>query len=206
MAEIKIEKKPPIWPWILLGLIILVLLYFLLFRTDDDVADTMDDDIEMTTPVESETVDDEAMMLSETADSKIRAYQTYIDDESNMGLEHKYSHSALTKLIDATQAVANTLNVDINADLGEARSKADHITKDTYDVDHADKIKAAGNSIVKALKTIQSQKFPDLNDSINELQEALNALAPGTKTLEQKTAMKNFYEQAEELLINMKKN
>lgn len=206
MAEIKIKKKSPIWPWILLGLVILVLLYFLFVQNDDDVADTMDDDIEMTTPAENDTVDDEAMMLSETADSEISAYQTYIADEANMGLEHKYSHSALTKLIDATQAVANTLNVDISADLGEARSKANHITKDTYDVDHANKIKAAGNSIVKALRTIQTQKFPGLNESCNELQESLNALSPETKTLEQKTAMKNFYEQAAELLTKMKNN
>lgn len=33
MAEIKIEKKNPIWPWILVGVIILALiLYFFVFK------------------------------------------------------------------------------------------------------------------------------------------------------------------------------
>ena len=31
MAEIGIEKKKPIWPWIILVLVILVILYFLFF-------------------------------------------------------------------------------------------------------------------------------------------------------------------------------
>lgn len=46
MAEIKIEKKKPVWPWILLGLIILgVILYFLLADNDDSM-DDMEDDVE----------------------------------------------------------------------------------------------------------------------------------------------------------------
>lgn len=32
MAEIKVEKKAPIWPWIIAAIIIGVLLYFLFFR------------------------------------------------------------------------------------------------------------------------------------------------------------------------------
>lgn len=45
MAEIKIEKKKPVWPWILLGLIILgVILYFLLADERTDDIDDMDDD------------------------------------------------------------------------------------------------------------------------------------------------------------------
>ncbi len=43
MAEIKIEKKKPIWPWIILVLVILALLYFLVFADDDDDKDDMDD-------------------------------------------------------------------------------------------------------------------------------------------------------------------
>jgi hypothetical protein len=35
MAEIKIEKKKPVWPWILAGLLIAALLYFLLLSTTE---------------------------------------------------------------------------------------------------------------------------------------------------------------------------
>ena len=35
MAEIKIEKKKPVWPWIVVGLIIAALLYFLLLSNTE---------------------------------------------------------------------------------------------------------------------------------------------------------------------------
>jgi hypothetical protein len=36
MTEIKIEKKKPVWPWILLLLAIAALVYFLVFRETED--------------------------------------------------------------------------------------------------------------------------------------------------------------------------
>ncbi|WP_165571365.1 hypothetical protein [Flavobacterium reichenbachii] len=35
MAEIKIEKKKPIWPWIVAVLLIAALVYFVFFRNND---------------------------------------------------------------------------------------------------------------------------------------------------------------------------
>ena len=35
MAEIKIVKKKPVWPWIAAGLIIAALLYFILLSTTE---------------------------------------------------------------------------------------------------------------------------------------------------------------------------
>ena len=36
MAEIRIEKKKPVWPWILVGLIILAVIFFVVFASEDD--------------------------------------------------------------------------------------------------------------------------------------------------------------------------
>ncbi len=49
MAEIKIEKKRPVWPWILLILGIAALIYFLVFRDEDGELIEQDDrnDIEV---------------------------------------------------------------------------------------------------------------------------------------------------------------
>ena len=52
MAEIDIEKKKPIWPWILLVLIILAILYFLVFDNEDE--EVMDE-------VDTEQIDDGVM-------------------------------------------------------------------------------------------------------------------------------------------------
>lgn len=50
MAEIKIEKKKPIWPWILLFLGVLALIYFLVIKdTENDPLDENRDTIEIET-------------------------------------------------------------------------------------------------------------------------------------------------------------
>lgn len=202
MAEIEIVKKKPIWPWVLLGIIILAILYFLFFRDGDVVSDDgTDDTIEMTT---ENTVDNEALMLSETAASKIADYTTYVDKDPDMGIDHDYANTSLNKLIDAVEALANTLDVDIKADLETARSNAASITTDPYALDHADKIKNAGGIITRALKTVQTEKFPDMDQRSSDLQNALDAMAPETQTLEQKATMKTFFQQAGELLTQMK--
>ena len=200
MAEIKIEKKKSIWLWILGILAILAILYFVFLRNDDNaINDMKSDNIEMVTvDVENDT------MLSEQAVSAIIAYETYISKEPEMGLEHEFSHAALDKLIEATEAVAGSLNVDIKADIDAARTDADFITKDVSNLNHADKIKDAGTIITRALKNVQTEKFPDMVEGLADLQQSVNAIAPGTETLEQKAAVKNFFKEAALLLTQMK--
>jgi hypothetical protein len=37
MAEIKIEKKKPVWPWVLVGIIVVgLIIYFLVYNTDQE--------------------------------------------------------------------------------------------------------------------------------------------------------------------------
>lgn len=50
MAEIKIEKKKPVWPWVLLILGLAVLVYFLFFR-DKETENEIIDEVEETTSV-----------------------------------------------------------------------------------------------------------------------------------------------------------
>lgn len=47
MAEIKIEKKKPVWPWILVGLIILAVIVFVVFASEDDDEFNNDDTEEL---------------------------------------------------------------------------------------------------------------------------------------------------------------
>ena len=43
MAEIKIEKKKPVWPWILLLLGLIALVYFLFFRDREAERDVIEE-------------------------------------------------------------------------------------------------------------------------------------------------------------------
>ncbi len=205
MAEIKIEKKSPIWPWILLGLLVLAgILYLVLDENDDDdmdddatteqmVADDMEDD-------RQDDVDTKTMTSYDTALAK---YSDYIGNTAKMGIDHEYSNGALMLLIDAVAAKADVLDIDIDADLAQARENATAITTDPYEVNHADLIKNSGKIITRALTTLQTAKYPNLTSEVSKVEESVMAITKEEHTLDQKGDVNRFYKSAEDLLIKM---
>ena len=68
MTEIKVEKKTPIWPWILAALIIAALIYFLT-REDEE---TNHDEVE---------VEETSMLQEADHDATIATYEFVISKE-----------------------------------------------------------------------------------------------------------------------------
>lgn len=211
MAEIKIEKKKPVWPWILLALIILALILYFAFADGTDDDDGMDDDFntEQVEDVDSnstgynnetEYADDTETMAFGTM---LTQYSNYIDD-GKMGIDHEYSNGALIYLLKAIEAKANDLNVDVSADINQARAYSEEVLEDPYEMDHADLIKKSGKIVVNALQNLQRSKFPDLADEVAEVDQAVEEISKSTQTLNQKDTVNAFYESAETVLSNMK--
>lgn len=209
MAEIKIEKKKPIWPWIILALIILALLYFFVFANDDDVTDDVDDNTEQVVWDEDSTTtdwDDDTTTnwdndsLSMTG---VAGYMAYIDNDAKMGVDHEYTNNALMKLIEAVEAKASEVNYDVTADMQAARKDAEKITNDPTAVNHAGTIKDAGNKIATALSKMQKDKFPNLTSDVEEVKKAVENINPDTQTLNQKDQINEFFEEAGEVLEKM---
>ncbi len=213
MAEIKIEKKQPIWPWIIGILIVLAIIYFVWANNDDDYEaddalvnnDTISQ-IDESAVYNDNDVDTTSMYNgtygTDVKEPAVADYFTYIDN-GKMGIDHEYTNGALTHLISATEAEANKLNVDISANLDKARENASFIEKDPQSLKHADKIKNASMEISIALKTIQEQKFPNLSSEADAVKSAANDINPGTPTLEQKEDAKDFFDKAGRLLQKM---
>lgn len=206
MAEIEIEKKKPIWPWIVGLLILAAIIYFLFFMNKDD-NDRIDDGA---TTSETEQVSEEnnADMEDTAAYSNIAEvedYTNYIGD-SKMGVDHEYTHGALVKLIAATRATAEAVEVNVDSDLTLAKEKTEEITKDPSKLTHANKIKESGQIISRALRTIQTDKFPDLQSEYDEVETAISKIEPDKQTLEQKDAVKAFFSEAEQLLTSINNN
>lgn len=204
MAEIKIEKKKTIWPWILLALLLLAGVLYFVFA-DSDVEEYEDDTI---TIEEVGDVDAIAVVPANSEaiaayDETLTAYTQYIGNTEKMGIDHVYSNNALEYLIEAVEAKAAVLNIDIEADLEKARKNANAITNDPYDVNHADLIKNTGMILVSALKTIQMKSFPSLDDELAAVNDAVMAINKETHTLDQKDDVNTFYKAAESLLIKM---
>ncbi len=219
MAEINIEKKKsPIWPWILLALIAAAIILFLLFSEDDDLDDG-DMTVQETEQIEEMDTDDGSVTDYQSNDSDTvdrnrsasmeqgatRDYLAYIDKNVDMGLDHVYSSTAMEKLIAATRQQAEMHGVNVDADLKQAKEYAMDIKEDPMDTTHADKIKKAATSVGKAMGTIQKAKFPDLASNHTSFMAEINAIQPGTLTLDQKQDVKTMFNDAADLLTKMNK-
>ncbi|MUP46287.1 hypothetical protein E0K83_11090 [Gramella sp. BOM4] len=201
MAEIEIEKKKTIWPWILLVLLIVAAIIWWIVADDSDEMEATE---EITT---EEVMEEETYESSDTDETtvmtSIQEYSNYIDNPE-MGMDHEYANGALLELIDATRTVAENNKVNINAELEEAQEKAEMIAEDPLDLTHAERIKSSGEIIAQALQTLQTEKFPGLEQEYSAVEEALAQIEAEEPTLDQKEAVKSFFDNAEELLIAMK--
>ncbi len=195
MAEIKIEKKKPVWPWILAAIIVAAILYFVFQDNDDDNQLVTTEQVEDTTSYETTGLTDEI--------NEDRAYIAYIEDPQ-MGLDHDYTNGAINRLIAAVEAKANDVNVNLDADLNQAKENARAITNDPKSLEHADMIKEAGQNITRAMKTLQTQKFPNSGTEISEVEAALQNIKTKQPTLDQKDAVKNFFSKAGVALTSMR--
>ncbi|MHA6280730.1 hypothetical protein ACXYMT_11165 [Salinimicrobium sp. CAU 1759] len=215
MAEIKIEKKKPIWPWIILVLVILAILYFLVFADDDgDIDDVETEQVEETAWEE----DDETTTWDEQTDTTgwetdgdtlsatgqgVSGYLAYIADNNKMGIDHEYTNNAIIHLMNAVQAKANEMNYDISADMQSVRQDARQIEKDPMALTHADKIKAAGTKLANIMEKMQKKGYPNLSSDVNEVKTAAQNINSTTPTLEQKDQIKKYFDEAGDLLRKM---
>lgn len=195
MAEIKIEQKKPIWPWLLVGLVIVALLvYFLVFR---DKGENIEGD--------SITYTNESDLLGvKENNGTVAAYVDFVENsKEKMSLDHDYTNDALLKLIEATDAIAIEVGYDVQADLEKVREYANRITKDPFETTHADNIREADEILTNVLQNLQKAKYPSLADEVSALKSALESIKPGVLTLEQKDAVKNYFAKAADLLQKM---
>ncbi|MDT0651592.1 hypothetical protein [Autumnicola edwardsiae] len=206
MAEIKVEKKKPIWPWIIAGLIVLAILYFLFFANGDDNEITDEDNQEQvvdTTYQENNSTARYEDNRSDTLTGGISGFLSYVGDKSKMGIDHEYTNNALIYLMNAVQVKANDLNVNIDTDMQQIRQQAEAITNDPMATNHADKIKNAGSDLADVIEKLQQENFPDLSQDVQEVKTAVEDIDPSVLTLEQKDKVNKFFDEAGDVLEKM---
>jgi hypothetical protein len=199
MAEIKIEQKKPMWPWLLVGLIIVgLLVYFLVFRDNGENTEAVAEPDSITNKNESD------LLGIKENNNTVAAYVDFVENnQEKMSLDHEYTNEALVKLIDATDAMANQIGYDVQADLEKARDFAKMITKDSFETTHADNVRKADDMVTNVLQDIQKAKYPELTNEVTALKSASESIKPGVLTLDQKDAIKNYFAKAADLLQKM---
>lgn len=206
MAEINIEKKKPVWPWILLGLVILGVILFFVFA-DDDNDDLLEEENteQVITPMETEddleTENWEEDNLS--GDESVSNYLDHIGDTERMGIDHEYSSEALILLINALENRAKEANINADVDIEELKNNVRGIKEDPQNLTHANAINNVGTKIVNLMEKMQMEKFPDISQDVQEARTALQNIQPSIPTLDQKDAVNSFYKEAGDVLQKM---
>jgi hypothetical protein len=77
------------------------------------------------------------------------------------------------------------------------------ITTDPFETTHADNIRKADDILADVLQNIQTANYPGLADEAAALKSASESIKPGVLALEQKNAVKDYFEKAADLLQKM---
>ncbi len=136
--------------------------------------------------------------------STVAAYINFVETGKNkMSLDHEYTNETLSKLIEATNAMAGEVGYEVQADLEKVREYAEMIEKDSFVTTHADSIRKADDILTNVLQNIQKAKYPGLINEVAELKIASESIKPGVLTLDQKDEVKTFFSKAADLLYKM---
>ncbi len=211
MANIRIEEKKggtAIWPWIV-GLLVLGLVIWGITELFDEADEPgieevgiVDNDREVAETAVVNT-DDSAYRNS------VAAYMDYTADmQGEMGLDHEFSHRALTLLANASASLAEYKEQDGNSDArtkaAKVRQLADEITRDPTATDHADKIRAAALMITDILENVDRDSYAgNERAQLTQLRKQAKDINAQTLTLNQKEDVRDFFATARNILAKM---
>lgn len=221
MAEIKIEKKKPIWPWILLVLIILLAAFLYFMYGDqidddndmDDVETEMNDDYDDNEYDENEGAEDtisyEDSLNMENSNRAVQAYTMSVQDTTRLGSDQVSTKSALMNLTRAVEAKAMQFNMNNSETLmmlKEDVRKADSTMSATNQGIDTKLFKSVGMNVMAVMDTIQKVQFPDLMNDVSDVQTALNKISPQQTLAKQTQAVNSFFRESNEVLNGMNTN
>ena len=195
MAEIKIERKKPIIPW-LLGLLLLLAIgagvYFAFYysnNAEEKATEAVADEVPSNEILPEESTETNSLPTA------VNDFILFANEESpyqngEMEIHHKYTSDAIRKMSKALVAIADKKGMSDQMNIQELSKKlnadADQIQKNWKSTDHADYIKQAFLQVSGAVNQLS-------DGSINEnLKKEANDIDVNKLTLDQKEAVKDF--------------
>jgi hypothetical protein len=147
--------------------------------------------IQAVTEPEPITITNETDLLGIKENNDIvAAYVNFVENnKEKMSLDHAYTNEALSKLIEATNAIANEVGYDVQI---EKAKEYKMISSDPFETTHADNIRKADAILTNVLQNIQKAKYPGLTDEVVAL-KVTESIKLGILALEQKDAVKNYF-------------
>lgn len=198
MTEIRVERRPPIWPWIV-GVLALAAVAWLLIGA---FADRPPDEPTLAgRPVEG-TAEDANQPAATTgrAPSAIQEYAAFAGadapDRVSPGQNHEYTAEGIRRLTAALEAHVNTNGDGESRERFERfRQRADRLQQDPQSAEHAATVRDVFTS---ALEVLESTNVPQ--DDTSRLRETATAISPDRPLLDQIDRVRQFFRQSSETL------
>jgi len=211
MAEIKIEKKSPIWPWILLAIaLIAVVVYFVYGKEDTSVYDDDMNNEAIDTISNNDSYNDEYQSTAPYIDSTraVVEFENSIIDSTRIGVDSSYTKTAITNLAKVVAMKADELNVKPSIALDNLKFLSDQSSEtiDTEIPKEADvynDFQKVSKDIVTVLESIQTENYPSLKKEVLELKQTSSKIDTNIATKEQQTTIQNFFSKAKEVVNSM---
>jgi hypothetical protein len=192
MAEIKIERKRRLIPWLLSLLLLLSIIggVYLAFQVGDKEAEVIASEIPENRILPEETTTEANTLPAEVNDFILFANEENPYQNGEMKIHHQYTSDAIRKMADAIVVIADQKGMADQMNVQDLRTKlnadADKIQKNWKETDHADHIKQAFLQISGAINQLA-------DGSINEsLKKEANDIDANKLTLDQKPDVKEF--------------
>ncbi|MDT0643862.1 hypothetical protein RM553_13570 [Zunongwangia sp. F363] len=195
MAEIHVEKKKPVWPWVLLIIIIILALLYFFVWADNDVDDdvTEEDNIEQIEQYETRDYAE-----NDYPQNAVGEYLSYVDrgsDDNLLGNDPRSQQKAMMLLLEAVEEKTIELNHTPGSEM-ESISQWDPEKQ-------LDSIKQTGKVVVDNLQAIQRDQFPRLEDDVAELRSDLDELSVNSSEDERNLFLGGFFTKAADILRDM---
>lgn len=210
MAEIDIKKKDPsVWPWVVLGLILLAIgaWYLFLRPTPLNTPSAVNSD--------SVAASSDSQMGSGASESTggampaaVMEFNRFAEAQTSTatGPSHEYTADGIEKLADAIDAVVQkraVSGVNVSQVLSEMRARADSLRSDPNSTAHARKTREAFLLASGLIMQIQGVNYPSLASSTTELNDAALAVKVEPPLLEQTAEVNRFFSNAASTLNTM---
>ena len=214
MAEIKIEKKKPVWPWILLGVLIIgIIAYVLVNNNDDDFSDDSDDymsnEIEDTRKDSTDTYNSRSTIYNpdddyEDSKNSMAELMIVMKDSTRFGTDSTFTKEAFQKLAKVTVEKAKEFNIETSTALSSLELNTSMTSSSTTDHTKLNtQIKSMSDNITSVIEAIQKKQMPNKETGVSKLKQTSAKLNTTTDLAKQQANIQMFMRQAHDLLHNM---
>ncbi|MFN6945454.1 MAG: hypothetical protein ACK4ND_10940 [Cytophagaceae bacterium] len=197
MADIRIQKKRPIWPWVAMVIagIFIIWIIVRVFDREQRMAN-----------IEDPAPADEHALHEPFVPEEVQAFLTFVQEKEagqDMGPVHAYTANGIKHLTNAMEALSRSANVE-GISYGERRRqlyrRANFLQEDPAALTHSDTLRRALLNASAWMEHMQRQRFPGREYEVSRVRAAAEAVEPEQTLLDQRDQIDSFFYRAGEAI------